>query len=177
MNSGINFELPKEIHTSLWRHLLRPKFAAEEAAFVYARYEEMDAIKVFRYIEWIPVPPESFASRSKFHLELTDDMRAGAIKRAHDLGVSLVEFHSHAGSWPAKFSSSDLFGFREFVPHVWWRLKGRPYLAVVVSRSGFDALAWLKDSKTAVRLQGITVDGKVLTPTGLTPLVWQDDYE
>ena len=55
------------------------------------------------------------------------------------MGASLVEMHSHIGPWPAGFSYADRLGLQETVPHMWWRLKKRPYLALVVTNCSFDA--------------------------------------
>jgi hypothetical protein len=92
------------------------------------------------------------------------------IKRAWDSGTSLVEFHSHPRDrWQAMFSPSDLAGFDEFVPHCWWRLRGRPYLAVVVAQRSVDALAWVTDPRRPVRLDAIWLDGgKEIVPSHLT---------
>lgn len=169
-------DLPKGIHEALWRHLLPARLEAEEAAFACVTPQSENGTTIFRCLEWIPVPPEGFASRSAFHFELTDEMRAMVIKRAHDLGASLVEFHSHDGYWPAQFSPSDLAGFEEFVPHVWWRLKKRPYLAVVVARTGFDGFVWISDPKVPDRLAGIRVAERLLLPTGRSALTF-DHYD
>ncbi len=167
--------LPPAMHAAIWAHLLpRPK-VPEEAAFAFAVREADHGNDSYCCVEWLPVPPDGFASRSAVHFELTDEIRAGVIKRAHDLGASLVEFHSHTGPWPAGFSASDILGFREFVPHVWWRLKGRPYLAVVVTASGFDAVAWVTGPGTPSQLDGIAVGAQLLCPTGLTR--WDLDLE
>jgi hypothetical protein len=163
-------EIPKKVHKVIWTHLLPKPFTQEEAAFIFAQSQANNGDQSFQYIDWVPVPPEGFVSHSLYHLELTDEVRAGAIKRAHDLGASLIELHSHAGRRPAEFSISDLLGFEEFVPHVWWRLKGRPYLAVVVSRSGFDALAWLQDPKSPQQIDGLVVENSLLKPTGRSRL-------
>jgi hypothetical protein len=163
-------ELPGDVHEALWEHLLAEEADAEEAAFVFAPYEVDSGTGIFRCVEWFPVPPEGFMSRSPFHFELSDRTRAAVIKRAHDLNASLVEFHSHTGPWPAKFSPSDWAGFIEFVPHVWWRLKGRPYAAVVVATASFDGLVWRTRPDTPVRLDGILVDGLLVEPTRLSRL-------
>jgi hypothetical protein len=178
MMQQILLALRKEIHAAIWAHLLpkRRRFS-EQVAFVYAHREIQEKADIFRCVEWFPVPPSGFLERSGFHLELTDDTRASVIKRAHDLGASIAEFHSHVGSRPAQFSPSDLLGLEEFVPHVLWRLKGRPYLAVVVSLSGFDALVWITDPKVAHRLDGILVSETVLEPTRLSLLCSKDSYE
>ncbi len=168
MSGRILLALPRSAYAALWKHLAPEPHVAEEAAFAYAKREDADGAAVFQCVEWAPVPSDGFASRSAFHLELTDSARAAAIKRAHDLGASLVEFHSHTGRLPAAFSASDLAGFREFVPHVWWRLKGRPYVAVVVARTGFDAFVWITGPGTPRLLSRVIVGDEVLTPTGLS---------
>src|SRR6266487_1407438 len=108
-------------------------------------------------------------------MELADETRAQVIKRAHDLGASMVEFHSHPYPWPARFSESDRVGLEEFVPHVWWRLKGRPYAAVVVAPSGFDGLVWMTSPDRPEQLDGIACGDRLLRPTGLTLRHWHDD--
>jgi hypothetical protein len=164
-------ELPTDTYKALWGHLLPEEVGQEEAAFVFAPCEIHNETGIFRYAEWYPVSPDGFASRSSFHFELSDKTRAAVIKRAHDLAASLVEFHSHTGPWPARFSPSDWAGFREFVPHIWWRLKGRAYAAVVVTATGFDGLVWRINPDKPERLDGILLDdGSVTEPTRLSPL-------
>jgi len=167
--------LPRPVRDGLWAHLLPHPGAPEEAAFGFAMRDPEPGDDLYRYVGWFPVPPEGFASRSPIHFELTDEIRARAIKQAHDLGASLIEFHSHTGPWPAGFSASDIIGFHEFVPHVWWRLKGRPYIAVVVAPSGFDTALWVSGAETPLALDGIMVDSELLRPTGLTNWNINDD--
>src|SRR5690242_19671658 len=117
--SRIILELPEEVHQAILTHLL-PKAAKEErAAFVFARAEPENDTHLFRYVEWFPVGAEGLEHSSAYYLELTDEMRGKVIERAHDLGTTIVEFHSHLCPWPAAFSESDRAGFEEFVPHVW----------------------------------------------------------
>lgn len=176
MSSRVILALKRETQEALWRHLLPPGRTPEQAAFAFAIPEHRNGTTVFQGNEWYAIPPEGFESRSAVHFELTDAVRAQVIKRAHDLGASLIELHSHTGVWPAAFSPSDLIGFREFVPHVWWRLKGRPYLAVVVTRANFDGFAWLTGPDAPVPLAGILKDQALLEPTGLSrwELGWDD---
>jgi hypothetical protein len=166
----ILIDLAPSLRDELWRHLLPRRFRWEEAAFVFAQGEKNEGNFTFRSLEWLPVPPSGFASRSRYHFELTDEARAAVIKRAHDLGASLVEFHSHTSRWAAAFSASDLSGFEEFVPHIFWRLRGRPYAAVVVTRSGIDGLAWLENPLDAGRLEGIIVGPRLLKATNPSSL-------
>lgn len=167
MISNILLEVPSTLFAAVKAHLLPNRFIHEEAAFMFVRPQTKNKDKVFVYLDWFSVPEKGFLSRSGFHFELTDEIRAKAIKHAHDLDASLVEFHSHKGRRSAGFSTSDLLGFQEFVPHVWWRLKGRPYFAVVLSRYGLDGLVWIIDPNIPQRLDGIIVGKSVVRPIKL----------
>ena len=158
--------VPEQIYRMVRRHLLPGWHRLEEAAFLYAVPNE-DA---FEYLEWFPVPASGFVSRSAYYLELNDETRAKVIKRAHDLGASIVELHSHVGRERARFSPSDFSGFRDFVPHVLWRLKHLPYLAVIMTRTGFDGFVWKPGLDAPERLHGIQVGSRLLAPTELSPL-------
>ncbi len=162
----IILDLPTNIHNDIWNHLLPARFMNEEAAFIYVKQTVSKEASNFNFIEWHPVPPEGFQSRSAYHFELTDKTRGSVIKRAHDLNASLVELHSHAGHFSVQFSPTDFMGFQEFVPHILWRLKKRPYIAVVVSRAGIDGLAWLNDSDKPCRLTGVNIGTNTLKTTG-----------
>ncbi|HMO55394.1 MAG TPA: Mov34/MPN/PAD-1 family protein, partial [Tepidiformaceae bacterium] len=134
--------VPADVRADIWRHLFSDAQDREQAAFMFVRKEAAEGEAIYRHVEWAPVTDGGFEYHSSAYIELTDDTRAKVIKRAHDLSCSLVEVHSHTGPWPAAFSYSDIEGLREFAPHVLWRLKGRPYFAIVVARTGFDALGW-----------------------------------
>lgn len=173
---AVVLELPAHIKRTIWSHLLQDDEWSEAAGFAFVKHARSGPQHSFEYIEWHAVPTEGFEIRTGHHIELTDEARATVIKRAHDLDASPVEFHSHLGPWPAEFSPSDRLGLAEFVPHVRWRLQGRPYLAVVATRTGFDGLAWIADSPRPVRLDCISVDGHVLRPTGLSSMEYGDDH-
>lgn len=168
--STITLELPAGVYGSLQAHLLPAGSLVEQAAFVYTRVErDSNGNVAFKFVEYAPVQPTGFSTQHSYYLELSDEQHASVIKRAHELNASIVEFHSHPGPYPARFSPSDMEGFAEFVPHVWWRLKNRPYLAVVVAPSGFDALAWVDSPSAPVVPDAIVLDAKRrLAPTGLT---------
>jgi hypothetical protein len=51
---------------------------------------------------------------------------------------------------------------------MWWRLNKRPYAAIVVAPSGFDALLWLDNPISPRRLDGIAADSMILRPTNIT---------
>ena len=169
--------LDREDYEAILGHLIRPDSFLEEAAFGFAVPNSNFDDKAFRIIAWEPADPDDFLYRSAFNFELTDEMRGRLIKRAHDLSASIVEFHSHTDEFArARFSYSDRSGFAEIVPHVWWRLKGKPYFAVVVARRDFDSLAWIASADSTERLGALDVSGEFLRPNGLSPLELED-YE
>lgn len=177
MKKTTHLYIPPRVFEMMWDHLHPDIAESEEAAFIFAQPEDTDSRIVFRCIDWYPVPLDGFVIHSRYHIELTDETRAKVIKRAHDLGASLVELHSHMGSALARFSPSDLAGFREFVPHVMWRLKGRSYLAVVASKSSFDAFVWLSNPTSRERLDGLVAGETLLLPTKLSPLTSEYVYD
>lgn len=163
------------LHSCLWSHLLPTSTMREQAAFLFCITETSGDGVVFRAVDQTFLYESDFAVQHADYLELNDATRIGLIKRAHAMGTSLAELHSHPGPWPAAFSRSDRIGLKETVPHMCWRLKKRPYLAIVVAPSGFDALVWSCDAKTPKPLAGIDIDGAFMTPTNASLEGWSDD--
>lgn len=147
-------------------HLFPPGSEVEQAAFGFAR-PEMRANGLRLHLDaWLPIVRDGFNAQSEAYLELRDGMSGTVIKRAHDMGACLIEFHCHMGPWPAMFSLSDVAGFQEFVPHVWWRLRGRPYAAVVMTVDAFDGLAWIEAADLPVGLDVIQTPSRRIAATG-----------
>jgi hypothetical protein len=147
--------ISRELHTRL-REDLRPP--VEGAGFFLAEYQERG--RVFKLEEWRVVPSSGFESRSRYHLVLADDVRAAMIKWAWDSGACLVEAHSHhTDDGPACFSPSDMYGLREWVPHLWWRLRARPYAAIVIDGETFDSLAWIDAADRPEQVTSLEVEG------------------
>jgi hypothetical protein len=170
-------ELPDKAYVGLRTHLLSSDAGVEQAAFVVAEpFSERTGLRL-EYLTWWPIPAEGYVHQSRYHIELADEIRASAIKKAHDLRASLIEFHSHPFAAWAEFSCSDRTGLEEFVPHVRWRLKGRPYAAVVMTPSNFDGLVWAMDDTTPELLNGISLGRQLLRPTGRSVTVWRRGNE
>ena len=167
--------LPTGVFASIQHHLFHRADRGEAAAFVIARDVIRNGDLYLEYLDWHSVEDDGFAVRTGYHIELTDEARATVIKRVHDLDGCLVEFHSHLGTRSAELSPSDMLGLEEFVPHARWRLRDRPYLAVVMSRTDLDALAWVDTSDEPVRLDGIYVGRRLIRPTGLSSLEYDSD--
>lgn len=151
----------------LRRHLLSTP-RCEQGAFLFCRHSDSRAGHVFVCEDWSPLERSDYEMQAGDYLELTDAARARVIKQAHDRGLCLMESHSHPGSYPAAFSYSDLSGLDEFVPHVRWRLRGRPYAALVFAQSGFDGLAWTGARALVRQLVAIETEKARLAATGLT---------
>jgi len=160
--------LPAGTYEDLVAHLLPGDTANEQAAFLFARARVTNRGVTFEMIDSAKLAATDFAVQAPDYLELADATRARLIKRAHDLDASLVEMHSHPGPWDAAFSPSDLHGLSETVPHMWWRLNKRPYAAIVVAPSGFDALVWLDGPVFPQELHSLAAGSQVLIPTNIT---------
>lgn len=151
-------DLPVGLIEKLWSHLLQNE--TEQVAFVFAAVADAEGATIFTAQDHYLAEPGDFRIHSELHVELTDEARSRIIKRAWDTGTTPVELHSHPGDiWGAMFSPSDMYGFADFVPHCRWRLRSRPYLAIVVSPAGADALAWVEKSGGPVALTAIRVAG------------------
>lgn len=161
--------------TRLWAHLLPETNGDEQAAFLFCKVADTGDGLVLEASGQTLLGAGDFAAQYGDYIELTDQTRVGLIKQAHQTGTALAEFHSHPGPWPAAFSLSDLRGLKETVSHMRWRLKQRPYLAVVVAPSGFDALIWPQGAARPEPLAGIDVGGAVMTPTNNSLEGWGDE--
>ena len=168
-------KMDKELQGRLWSHLLREDTVQEQAAFLFCMTEPAGNGSTFEAVDQALLGPDDFVAQHRDYFELTDEARVSLIKRAHVLGASLAELHSHPGPWPAAFSLSDRMGLKETVPHMRWRLKKRPYLALVVAPSGFDALVWSRDARIPEPLAGIDVGGELMKPTNGSLGGWGDD--
>jgi len=153
-------------YTRLCQHLLPTDTDTEQAAFLLCAYAAAEG--AFNCEELILIRPRQFEIRSAYHLELDDTTRGQVIKAAHDRQCSLVEAHSHPFSSTARFSGSDFDGLAEFVPHVWWRLRHRPYAALVFTPRSVDGLAWIDGPAAPVRLAVVQVGDRTIQTTGLS---------
>lgn len=163
--SGTRLRIPADKFNSLSAALRK----AEEVVFLYATF----TANAFNVHDVEVVAGADIASQSTQHVVLADDIRPRVIKYAWDNDLCLIEAHSHGGQGLAKFSRSDLLGFEEWVSHVRWRLRGRPYAALVTAGKAWDALAWLDDDEPKpVDAIEITTNGdtviKTLRPTNAT---------
>lgn len=158
-------KLPVGLFEDLMGHLLPGRSAREEAAFLFVSHNEQGDADTFEVLASEKLQHADFSVHSGDSIELADSARTRLIKRAHDLKASLVEFHSHPGPWPAGFSEADRIGLRETVPHMFWRLENRPYIAIVVARTGFDALLWIDNPQRPRPLDAMLAGDRLLLPT------------
>lgn len=138
----------------------------EQVSFLYLEKKDDGALLVKdAYL----VPPSELVFESRFHAEVSEEAQAKIIKSASDRKLLLGEIHSHPGcARGAAFSPSDLSGFEDFVPHIFWRLRATQYVALVFGDRDFDALAWVNNANDPVSFEALVVDGRELAPTGAT---------
>ncbi len=156
--------IPHSVHKDLKKHLLPKHQADEEAAFLFAEVKEKDGALQFNFQDWYVVRPDDYESRSPYHFELKQEIQAKIIKQAHELNACIIEFHSHIDQDYIRFSYTDWKGFAEFVPHVLWRLEGKPYVAVVVTNNDVDALVWVDSPQKPPELTVIKTEKQEIKP-------------
>lgn len=158
--------LSKHDFKKIIRHLNKK---TEQVAFLFFSRTNDGEQAIFNVVDYYLVPRCELIHESPYHAEVSEEAQAKVIKMAWDRKLALGEIHSHTGSSEGTtFSPSDLHGFDDFVPHVWWRLKGRPYLALVFGRSDFDALAWISNPGDPVGIGLVVVGNEEYRPTGIT---------
>jgi hypothetical protein len=166
------------INPNVWsvvsRHLLQTRSEKEQAVFLFGQSEPDQS--TIRIIDHRLMVDGDFAAQSNDYLELGDSTRAHLIKRAHTQKACLIEMHSHPGASRAAFSKFDILGLRETVPHMQWRLRGQPYVAIVVAGVTFDALVWKGISGEPSTLRAINVGELALSPTNLSMKRWKGLY-
>jgi hypothetical protein len=146
----------------------------EQVGFFLADFD--GTRRAFLLREWRAIPPEGFEYQSAYHVSLTDEMKTEVIRWAWDARACLVEAHSHGDFGRAMFSPSDLSGFRDWVPHLFWRLRRRPYAALVTAGETFDALAWVEAADLPEQIERIELDDDgVLVATACTLAALGDD--
>lgn len=169
----VSLRLDDGLYGRIRTHLFREHDDNEQAMFLFARLLTSANGTVLETLDARFLSAKDFAVQSPYYLELADEARASIIKRAHDLAASAIEIHSHPSASVAEFSLSDLAGLRETVPHMWWRLQKRPYLAIVMGPNSFDALVWLDQPQTPIELTALTVGSLELMPTNRSLRRWQ----
>ncbi len=169
--------IPRKIYKDIYSYLFPKRVCSESVAFIFATISKTGDSVNFLFKSWYPVESHEYQYRGKEYVELKDEMRQKIIKKAFDIDATIVELHSHICSKWACFSPTDLQGFKEYVPHVWWRLNKKPYVAVVFSKSDFDAFVWIDNPQQYHQMTEIDVDGQHLYPTGLTSINLQERYD
>lgn len=166
----VELVIEPSVKQRVWEHLIPRPHMVEEAAFLFASVEGSgNCIQLFVH-EVLLLQKEDLSFQSSMHIELADEVRGRVIRRAHETKSVLIELHSHVGNWPVGFSVSDRTGFNEWVPHVRWRLKDRPYGAIVVGSQGMDGLYW--DENGLARIDQVRFGSETLLANGLTELSW-----
>ena len=145
------------------------KTKTEQVVFLFLAPTAESQTTSYDVVDYYLVPSHELIFESQYHAELTEEAQAKVIKMAWDKQLILGEIHSHPGSYEGTtFSPSDLNGFKDFVPHIWWRLKGKPYVAFVFGKGEFDSLVWLSNPHDPSDVAEILTEGKPHVPTGNT---------
>jgi hypothetical protein len=135
---------------------LRDGPAVEQVAFFLAR-PVPDGV---RLVDARAMGPADFDHQSAVHVSLAEHVRPELIAWAWERHLCLVEAHTHVRGDPVCLSPTDLSGLSDWVPHVWWRLRGRPYAALVFGDETVDGIAWRRSAADAEGVAALEVDGR-----------------
>jgi len=158
--------IPTGIHDRIRDHLFQSEL--EQAAFLFAS-TEVDAGGIrFHVQDCYLVPSAGWDVQMDVYLEMSDEERAKILKMARDRNAAIIDCHSHPHSqeevW---FSPSDLAGITEFGQYVKWKLKGRPFAALVFAEASIDGVVWHGEFAGAEPLSALSIEGQArLRPTG-----------
>jgi hypothetical protein len=164
----VSVNICREDYKAILRHLFPKEESRERVCFIFASTIKSAGLLSFTLKDWYAVKANQYKYQSRGYVELKDLMRGKIIKKAFDVNASIIEVHSHPYDTPAKFSYSDKEGFKEFVPHVWWRLRGKPYAALVFSQSDFDGLAWANSPQLYEPVTELLVDREKICANNLS---------
>ena len=171
----IGLKLNSNCFRSIWLHLLPNNSTLEQAAFLFCKLTFDDSDLIFTAIDSELMRESDYVNQSTDYFELTDECKSRVIKHANASDCALVELHSHPTQRFACFSHSDKIGLLETVPHMRWRLNNRPYLAIVVAPSSFDALVWPQFNTPPEPLDEVKFGGSRIFPTNYSVVTWKDD--
>ncbi len=168
--------IPEKRYADIRKYLFPSKLSHEKVAFLFTKIENNQNNIHFDYTDWYPVRPSEYQSVSMYHIELIEAIRPLIIKKAFDTDTTIIEIHSHPYKIPAVFSTSDLIGFQEFVPHIRWRLKKKPYGALVLSLIDFDGLVWLDNTSNPDQLSELII-GEKSRFSNCQTMKWGNSYD
>ena len=161
----------EDLYQRIVGHLIERQGDIESFAFAFAKkLQQPNGNEEFACVDVMLIPPDQVEHDSQYHSVMSDAILSDVFKKAHELNASIVEFHTHLGPFPAEFSDTDWEGTEEIARHALWRLRGNPYIAVVVTSAEFDGVIWTTDRDEPAQLDGISIDGRLLEPTGLSLL-------
>jgi hypothetical protein len=153
---------PTDLFDELIKHLGR---APEMVAFMRSPAPGKDG--VFRVEDLYLVDIDSTTLAEDGHCDLDDEVRSAVIKWAWDNDSCLLEAHSHGLLFPPGLSRFDLVQLQDWVPHVRWRLNGRPYVALVTASLQVDGIAWSDNGPEAIE-QILVAGHEPIITTGLS---------
>ncbi|WLI89075.1 hypothetical protein Q4S45_20605 [Massilia sp. R2A-15] len=172
--SSATITIPTAMLLAMQAHLFPGNSNMEQGGFLLCKSCAQELPYSLVVEEWLPLMRDDYVTQASDYLELSDAARARIIKLAHERNAILLEVHCHPSKQPACFSPADILGLVEFVPHIRWRLRGKPYAALVVGHNSIDGLAWFGDSKTPIPIGHIYSGSQIQKTTLLSSKIYGD---
>jgi hypothetical protein len=163
-----NIIIPSGIAEALRRHFFQNEL--EQGAFLFAEAKREDGELNLVAADYYLVPASGWEAQVEFYLQMKDSERAKIMKLAREKNLCAIDCHSHPRAcddvW---FSPSDVAGITEFAQYAKWKLRGKPFAAMVWGEQSVDAVLWQVEFSHAERVAQVKIIGnaeQTLTPTG-----------
>lgn len=140
----------------LRRSLLTPD-GNENGGVLLAGASETNIARRLLVRQFIPVPPESYASRQEYHLEIAPTFYNDIVSRCLRNKLSPIIVHSHPHSGDAWYSPSDDYGEERLLGTLSALLPGAWPASLVLTPTSVTGREFR--SRRFSRLEGITVTG------------------
>lgn len=165
---NIILRLPEKIYKAFKAHLFSKE--GEMAGFLFTCVSRKKSAMLFDFLDVELVQEHELANSGYYGIELGEEVWNRIKVKASKLNACIIEAHSHPFSEKnVGFSHYDMKGFEELVPHLWWRMNGTPYGALVFGQRDFDALFWTENPHDQKTLNCIMTDeGRKFKPTNIT---------
>lgn len=160
---NIQFLINEKDYDKLTAHLLRGKFADEEAAILLAGTNHVMGKIRLLVKEIVLVPNEALISKGKAGLTINPEFLSKIIKKCRYEKLSFILTHSHPFSdKQVAFSAIDDYGEKSLFPKIQRRVPNKHHGALVFGKSCVDGRIWLKGESKSTPMDSIIIIGNTL---------------
>jgi hypothetical protein len=153
---SFNMLISENLYRALRKHLFKGK--EEQGAFLFAIDATGFSEMTLKVEDVYLIPPEAWDVQKSYYLELSQTEKVKIMLMARKRNCHLIECHSHRSRYGMKFfSPSDIYGLKEFITYVRWKLPGKKYGALVWTKKSLYGELWDPNSLSPHTLKGFYI--------------------